>query len=242
MMITKHFDKIKIEPDTVGIISKLTDIKNPTTDEKNPSMLCFIACINYDNSQLKNKIATRNTLEFAMSVSASNGPPEKITDHAILTKIPAEKLSHTPPNKEENRNVTRPDLIQLAIKNSNLTKRIKNAKNDDDAKIEAIRKFVANNYEGKSEYYNLLKANNKISKFGIDQGQEDYIIKAFIKEYMRDPRGTGISNVLTQYKNLKNKELVRSAARASGGTKVRTRKRKSRREKKNRMTRRLNRI
>ena len=224
--------------DTVGIISKLKDIKNPTTVEKNPSMLCFIACINYDNSQLKNKIATRNTLEFAMSVSASNGPPEKMA--AANPKIvPAVETTFIPTPKEQNIKVTRPDLIKFAIKNSKLSNRIKEATSGD-AKIEAIRKFASNNEDGESDYYKILKSSGKYIKGGIDTGQADHIIKAFIVEYMN--RGN-ISKVLTQYTQEKNRKLVKAATPlAKGGAKVKTRKRESMREKKHRITRRRNRV
>lgn len=133
--------------------------------------------------------------------------------------------------------VTRLDRIRFAIQTSDLTKEIKAAKNGD-AKIEAIRKFVTNNDDGASKYFKILQTNKKtkISRIGIDISQTDYILKAFIKEYMRHPMGTGISNVITEYKINENKELVRDAL-VPGDAKVRTRKRGGL-GKKNRITRR----
>lgn len=237
IMSTDKYEKIvSSNDDDVGIMTELEKIKNPIADAKNPSMLCFIACINYDNAETKNKIATRNTLEFAMSVSASNGPPEKMAA-ANPKFVPAVTVPFTTTPKEQNLKVTRPDLIRLAIEKSTLSTRIKKATSGD-AKIEAIRIFASNN-DGQSEYYKILKSNGRYDKGGIDVGQTDYIIKAFIVEYMN--RGN-ISKVLTQYTEEKNRKLVKAATPlAKGGARTR-RKRESMREKKNRITRRRNRV
>ena len=221
--------------DTVGIISKLKDIKNPTTDETNPSMLCFIACINYDNSQLKNKIATRNTLEFAMSVSASNGPPKKMDD-TLPIKIPAPKVTFPEPAVSEGINFfTVKERIENGAKKLDpILKKLGQNKYDD--KIDAIIKFVYNTDTDESEYADILnRPPNKVTL-----AARPGIIDAFIIHYVP----TMLSKSTNKY--VKHKELISklnlNKKLGGSGAKVRTRKRKSRREKKNRITRRRNRV
>ena len=236
--IMKDTSFITKSDDTVGIITELNQIKNPRDDKTSPSMLCFIACISSDNLQPKNKIATQNTLEFAMSVSASNGPPENVV--FVPTKAKPETKNQKLPKIEEplNNFYTRADIIRKAA-TQKLDKLIKLGKSADD-KIAAIIKFVRrdeNEYEYPSEYEKTLPENQQ----NLPNYRDHYerIYKAFIAYYIAKGPTLGISNVLSSYKNQSNRELVQSVIKAGG---AKTRKRESRREKKHRITRRRNRV
>ena len=239
IMGNTHF--ITKSDDTVGIITELKQIKNPSDDNTSPSMLCFIACINSDNLQPKSQIATQNTLEFAMSVSASNGPPENAV--VVSTKAKPETKNQKLPKTEEplNNFYTRPDIIRNAA-TQKLDKLIKLGKSADD-KIAAIINFVirkeptGGNNETPSEYEKTLSENQQ----NLPNYRDHYerIYKAFIAYYITKGPTRGISNVLSSYKKQSNRELVKSVIKAGG---AKTRKRESRREKKNRKTRRRNRV
>ena len=236
IMKDTSFINITKSDDTVGIITELNQIKNPRDDKTSPSMLCFIACISSDNLQPKNKIATQNTLEFAMSVSASNGPPENVV--VVPTKAKPETKNQKLPKIEEplNNFYTRADIIRKAA-TQKLDKLIKLGKSADD-KIAAIINFVRRDEdETLSEYEGTLSKNQQ----DLPNYQDHYerIYKAFIAYYIAKGPTLGISNVLSSYKKKSNRELVQSVIKAGG---AKTRKRESRREKKNRMTRRRNRV
>ena len=241
IMNDTSFKNITKSDDTVGIITELKQIKTLSDDNASPSMLCFIACINSDNLQPKSQIATQNTLEFAMSVSASNGPPENAV--VVSTKAKPETKNQKLPKTEEplNNFYTRPDIIRNAA-TQKLDKLIKLGKNADD-KIAAIINFVnrkeptGGNDETPSEYEETLPRKNQ----NLPNYRDHYerIYKAFIAYYIAKGPTLGISNVLTSYKTQSNRELVKSVIKAGG---AKTRKRESRREKKNRKTRRRNRV
>ena len=236
--IMKNTSFITKSDDTVGIITELKKIKNPIDDKTSPSMLCFIACISSDNMQPKNQIATQNTLEFAMSVSASNGPPENVV--VVPTNPPKQETTKQKLSKTEeplNNFYTRPDIIRNAATHK-LDKLIKLGKIADD-KIDAIINFVSrDDDDNTSEYEKTLPENQR----DIPNYRDHYerIYKAFIAHYIAEGPTRGISDVLSSYKNPSNRELVKSVIKAGGGAK--TRKRESRREKKNRRTRRRNRV
>ncbi len=233
--IMKGASSITKSDDTVGIISELNQIKNPIDDKKSPSMLCFIACISSDNLQPKNKIATQNTLEFAMSVSASNGPPENVV--VVPTKEKPAIKPETKSKTEEplNNFYTRPDIIRNAATHK-LDKLIKLGKSADD-KIAAIIKFVRRDNDDVPSAYETTLPKEKRNRPNY-RDHYDRIYKAFIAYYIAKGPTLGISNVLSSY-NKSNRELVQSVIKAGG---AKTRKRESRREKKNRITRRRNRV
>jgi hypothetical protein len=250
-------DKIKIDVnDTIGILKKLMEIKEP--GELIPAIICFIACVRNDNTLPKNQEATKATLEFAMSVSASNAPP---SDPKILSSPPA---VHVLPSVKKS--LPEKDMALIKKWENSLTLASEKIKNVVEPWVKTWLHGTKEDKKDKNKFINFLREKNSRDLIGKLPPNEKYILdelksKIFIRylRYIIDKEGKlGISSVFTTSISIldgydpTNKKLVIDAKDLtqlktgmrwiSGGSGIGTRKRKSRREKKNRMTRRRNRI
>jgi hypothetical protein len=248
------FDPITASTDdTIGILTALWDIKNPY--EKVPAIICFIACVRNDNMQIKNQTATKATLEFAMSVSASNAPPSG--DSAIL---PNDEASDSKIYGPVQANWTTEELKDIVKRRTGTQKKIrtevvkvvnefKQKYKGDKKKLTDKQEFVKSLKEHINQ--NVALANDKARASSESDGIVDPILKNYLKYIFKNMDIISTLNQKFTYSinNLdgyvgKLKEIIREAKFGTGGSgaKVRTRKHESRREKKTRITRRRARV
>ena len=247
------YDKIKdVGPsdDDVGILSELWDIKNPT--QPVPAIICFIACVRNDNTLSKNQTATKATLDFAMSVSASNAPPS--SDPVVLSM-----------NMESEEHVVAAHVPQAPYKTKaefdDVVNRISNVA---PAKIKKmfddyIKTEYANTKPGTVTLVGFVDElmkhlTSQLKEYDNERLPDDDVKQARIIEPAMKRWLKHIYTVKHELKFLKDgfninkpnkyperlRKIISDANTANGGSgaKVKTRKRESRREKKNRMTRR----
>ena len=238
--------------DTVGILTQLWDIKNP--DETVPAIICFIACVRNDNNLKKHAIATKATLEFAMSVSASNAPPPKTDDvrpettyasvvmgphKALKPESIAKKIIPYVGTGVGDKNI-KPWVTEIVAKFKKDATIIN--KFDGNAFLKFLQKAIADRIDTNDsdrEVSNELEGPIllRILQYLISRQKESNFLPKF--KYQDKP--VSLDNV-AQY-NADNKSLIKAAIGKAGGagSGAKTRKRESRREKKNRKTRRRNR-
>jgi hypothetical protein len=238
-----------IEPtsiDAVGILKELWQIKNP--GEEVPAIICFIACVRNDNTLPKHRNSTKSTLEFAMSVSASNAPildhaeqpekptffgPEKPPEPIDLNAKIAEYVGTNPKNPKKIQ--TKFDPIVVRFKNDS-----KNAqKNNRSFFLQFLNTEidkVISNEEGFIQNQIKEPILLRVLQYLVSRPQ---LLPQFKDKYGRP---VSLNNITTG--TASDIELLRKVKELdkSGGSGIRTRKRKSRREKKTRITRRRNRV
>lgn len=248
-----YYDKKndKNSTDTVGILTQLWDIKNP--DEEVPAIICFIACVRNDNSLTKHEIATKATLDFAMSVSASNAPPPTTDDvrpgtsqkevfegpaKPLQPKSIAEKILPYVGNSSQLKKLVNPIVNKFKI-----DKTTKAKQGDGNAFLTFLRKEIITKISEKdSAIVNELEEPIllQVLQYLISRQNE----LNFLPQFKYEGRSVSLDNV-AQYKGANNK-LIKAAkdlGKAGGaGSGAKTRRRESRREKKNRRTRRRNRV
>ena len=248
-----YYDKKndKNSTDTVGILTQLWNIKNP--DEDVPAIICFIACVRNDNSLKKHEIATKATLDFAMSVSASNAPPPTTDDvrpgtsqkevfegpaKPLHPKSIAEKILPYVGNSSQLKK-----LVNPIVNKYKTDKTTKANQGDGNAFLTFLQEeIVAKISEKDGTFVNELKNPIllQVLQYLISRQNESN----FLPNFKYQNRHVSLNNV-AQY-NANNKSLIKDATnlgKAGGaGSGAKTRKRESRREKKNRRTRRRNRV
>jgi hypothetical protein len=236
--------------DTIGILKELWEIKNP--NEKVPAIICFIACVRDDNTLPKDKQATKSTLEFAMSVSASNASPPVELDHVDSD---VEDDSHS--DTSEDPLYTAKELKGIIDRISD-PRRVKQETALKDH-ITDFKKRLSSKKKGTSEeFVNFLikQFTSKILETDKKRiGTPDDIFKKIIEPVMVRYLRYIILNkhLLTEividlidnpdnYTTSKNKGMIKAAAKVGGGgSGAKTRKRGGL-GKKNRITRRRNRV
>jgi hypothetical protein len=239
--------------DTVGILTQLWDIKKP--DEKVPAIICFIACVRNDNFLRKHEIATKATLEFAMSVSASNAPPPKMDDVRPETTYASVVMGPHKALKPESIAKKIIPYVGTGVGDKNIkpwvTEIVAKFKKDTTAKKNdgnAFLKFLQKEIVAKIDTNDLDRAVSNELEGPILLRVLQYLIRRqnesnFLPKFTYEGKQVSLDNV-AQY-NVGNKSLIKAAknlGKAGGaGSGAKTRKRESRREKKNRMTRRRNR-